>query len=102
MLDVAIRRGAAGDYNEGIWAAMLAAAPVVSAQQADAAQYELDDLDRALLAACRKGVEYLDNGDPLKDVLDGDDIEAAVRLLVDLVDSPAAPAQLSNKEPTHG
>lgn len=27
MLDVAIKRGAAGEYNEGIWAAMLAAAP---------------------------------------------------------------------------
>jgi hypothetical protein len=29
MISVAIARGCAGDYNEGIWAAMLAAAPKV-------------------------------------------------------------------------
>lgn len=44
--------------------------------------YELDDLDRDLLQKCRVGVGYLENGDPLKDVLDQDEIEDAIRLLI--------------------
>lgn len=45
-------------------------------------EYELDDLDRRLIERCREAVEYDDNGDPMKDVLDEDDFRDAVRLLV--------------------
>jgi Lar family restriction alleviation protein len=36
----------------------------------------------ALLRKCFTAVEYMDNGDPLKDAMDRDDIEAAIRLLL--------------------
>lgn len=48
--------------------------------------YEFDDLDLELLVKCRKAIEYDENGDPMKDVLDYSDMEDAVRLLVAVVD----------------
>lgn len=47
-------------------------------------KYQFDDLDRAILDKCKEGVAYLKNGDPLRDVMDSDDIEDAIRLLVEL------------------
>jgi hypothetical protein len=54
MIDAAIERGAAGDYNEGIWAAMLAAAP--SQPPAPAAQAELQERARTLAEDWHEGV----------------------------------------------
>lgn len=36
-----------------------------------------------LLAKCRKALQYHDNGDPVKDVMDDDDFVEAIRLLVE-------------------
>lgn len=44
--------------------------------------YELDDLDRALLKKIKRGVAYEDNGDPIRDVLDEDDMTDACPLLL--------------------
>ena len=49
--------------------------------------YELDDVDRDLVAKCRKGIEYEDNGDPIKDVMDQDEMVDAIRLLLDIIDA---------------
>lgn len=46
------------------------------------AKYEMDDVDRELLKKCAKAVAYFNNGDPMKDVLDQDEMEDAIRLLV--------------------
>ena len=48
--------------------------------------YEFDKLDLVLIKKYRKAVEYLENGDPLKDVLEQEDIEAAIRLIVEVAD----------------
>ena len=48
--------------------------------------YEFDNLDLALIEKYRKAVEYLENGDPLKDVLEEEDIGAAIRLIVEMAD----------------
>ncbi len=49
--------------------------------------YEMDDLDRELMVLVRKAVEYENNGDPAKDAIDGDEMVAAMRLLVEIVDA---------------
>ena len=51
-------------------------------------QYELDDLDRALMAklreeGCAEAIEH--NDPPIKDYLDEDDIMDALRLLLKVV-----------------
>ena len=53
--------------------------------------YELDDLDRKLVEKCREGIEYEDNGDPIKDVMDEDDLVEAVRLLLAILDAEKGP-----------
>jgi hypothetical protein len=63
--------------------------------------YELDDLDRRLLAKCREGLEFHRNGDPIKDVMDEDDLIEAVELLVKIVDADGVhPTQ--NEQPKGG
>ena len=52
--------------------------------------YEMDDLDRELLAKVRKAVEYDDNGDPVRDVVDEIDMIDAMCLLVQIVDAGCA------------
>lgn len=52
--------------------------------------YEFDDLDLELIEKCRTGVEYLNDGAPLKDALEEDDIEYAIRLIVDIAESLAS------------
>lgn len=47
-------------------------------------KYEFDDLDLDLLNKCQKGIEYEDNGDPIRDVLEHEDFVAAIRLLLEL------------------
>lgn len=44
--------------------------------------YELDDLDRALLVKAREAIQYDDEGDPIKDAIDEDEIVDALRLLL--------------------
>lgn len=51
-------------------------------------EYELDDLDFALLSKCRDAIECADTGAPMRDVMDEDDFAEAVRLLVAIVDAP--------------
>lgn len=53
--------------------------------------YELDDLDRRLLAKCREALQFLRNGDPMKDVMNEDDFQEAVELLVKIVDAAGEP-----------
>jgi hypothetical protein len=48
-------------------------------------KYELDSLDWKLFEKCVEAVEYDDNGAPIKDVLDPDDIVEAIRLLVTII-----------------
>lgn len=48
--------------------------------------YELDDLDRELLLKVREAIEYDDNGDPVKYVIDEDEMIDAMRLLLAIVD----------------
>jgi hypothetical protein len=55
--------------------------------------YELDDIDRDLLKKCRKAIEYDDAGDPVKDVIDQDELVDAVRLLLSIVDAEGAEPQ---------
>jgi len=50
-------------------------------------KYELDDFDLRVLQLCEEAIEYDDNGDPIKDVLDEDDIVAAIRLLVTIINT---------------
>lgn len=49
--------------------------------------YELDDVDLALIEKVREAIEFDDNGDPVKDVVDEDDMIAAMRLLLAIVDA---------------
>lgn len=49
-------------------------------------KYELDDLDLWLLKKCKEAIEYDDEGHPIKDVLDEDDIIDAIRLLVTVIE----------------
>ena len=44
--------------------------------------YEIDDLDISLMHKVMEAIEYADNGDPIRDVMDEDDIEDARRLLL--------------------
>lgn len=48
--------------------------------------YELDDLDRDLVAKCRVAIEYEDDGNPARDVIDSDEMIDAMRLLLNIVD----------------
>ncbi len=50
-------------------------------------KYELDSLDWQLFEKCEKAVEYDDDGAPIKDVLDPDDIVEAIRLLVTIINT---------------
>ena len=52
-------------------------------------EYEFDDLDLALIRKAREAIEFDDNGDPMRDVMDEDDFRDAVRLLVAMIDSGA-------------
>ena len=49
--------------------------------------YELDNLDDELLEKCREAISYAANGDPMKDVLNEEDIEDLVYLLVTIIDT---------------
>ena len=49
--------------------------------------YEMDDVDRELIAKVREAIEYEDNGDPAKDVIDDDEMIDAMRLLLQIIDS---------------
>ncbi len=62
-------------------------AAIVESSESAPEAYELDDPDLALMEKCRKAVEYDDNGDPMRDVMDIDDFHDAVRLLVAIVDA---------------
>ena len=53
-------------------------------------EYELDDMDRALVAKVREAIEYENNGDPAKDVIDYDEMIDAMRLLVQIIDAGCA------------
>jgi hypothetical protein len=48
---------------------------------------QLSKSDCALIALCRKAIEYEDNGDPASDVIDDDEKVEAIRLLLDILDS---------------
>ena len=50
-------------------------------------EYELDSLDWQLFKKCKQALEYDSNGDPIKDVLDPDDIVEAIRLLVTIINT---------------
>lgn len=60
-------------------------APQPAPAEGDAAPYELDDVDRQLVALVKKGVTYEDSGAPIKDVMDGDDLVEACRLLLNVL-----------------
>jgi hypothetical protein len=49
--------------------------------------YELDDVDRDLLVKVREAIEYDDNGDPAKDVMDESEMIVAMRLLLSIIDA---------------
>ena len=51
-----------------------------SVQQPFAKENEMT-LQQKIIKACR----YMDNGDPMKDVLDDDDIEEAIKMLGDVL-----------------
>lgn len=48
--------------------------------------FEMDDVDRAIVAKAREALAYDDNGDPVRDVVDESDMVDAMRLLVLIVD----------------
>jgi hypothetical protein len=52
--------------------------------------YEMDDTDRELVAKVREAIEYEDNGDPAKDVIDYDEMIDAMRLLLQIIDAGCA------------
>jgi hypothetical protein len=52
--------------------------------------YEMDDLDRRLVAKVRKAIAYEDDGDPAKDAIDYDEMIDAMRLLLQIIDSGCA------------
>lgn len=56
------------------------------ALQSGVIMFEMDDLDRELMAKARKAMECHDNGDPIKDVLDEDDIPHVLALLISIVE----------------
>lgn len=49
--------------------------------------YEMDDIDRALVAKVREAIVYDDNGDPARDVIDEGEMIDAMRLLLKIVDA---------------
>jgi hypothetical protein len=49
--------------------------------------YELDDIDRALLEKVREAIAYDDSGDPVRDVIDEDEMVSAMRLLLDIINA---------------
>lgn len=49
--------------------------------------YEMDDLERELLVKVRTALEYEDNRIPVKDAIDEDEMVAAMRLLIEIVDA---------------
>lgn len=49
--------------------------------------YELDDIDRVLIVKCRKAREYYNDGDPVKDVMDEDELAEAMCLLLNILDA---------------
>ena len=49
-------------------------------------KYEMDDLDRAILAKVEYALQGVDDsGEPLKDNMDEDDMIDALRLLLDII-----------------
>ena len=50
-------------------------------------EYELDSLDWQLFKKCKQAIEHDSNGDPIKDVLDPDDIVEVIRLLVTIINT---------------
>ena len=50
-------------------------------------RYEMDDIDRQVLALAREGVAEDDSGDNARDVMDESDMIDAMRLLVAIVDA---------------
>ncbi|MES3041852.1 MAG: hypothetical protein V4730_11975 [Pseudomonadota bacterium] len=49
--------------------------------------YEFDDLDLELITKLRDAFVQYDNGDPLKDFVDEDDLVQAVELLFAIIDA---------------
>lgn len=47
--------------------------------------HEIDDVDRELLAKVSKALAYYNNGDPLKDFLEFDEIADALELLMRVI-----------------
>lgn len=52
--------------------------------------YGLDDVDRELMVAVRKAVAGYNNGDPVKDFIDDDQMVEAMVLLVRIMDTGTA------------
>jgi hypothetical protein len=49
--------------------------------------YELDSLDLKLLKKCRKAASFIEDGIPLKDVLNEEDLSELVYLLITIIDT---------------
>jgi len=49
--------------------------------------YEMDDPDRELVPVVRRAIEFSENGDPVKDAIDEDQMVDAMRLLLQIVDA---------------
>lgn len=52
--------------------------------------YRMDDIDRSLIARVRRAVDYDAEGNPVKDVMDEDDMVDAMRLLLQIIDEGCA------------
>jgi hypothetical protein len=53
-------------------------------------RYELDDPDRELIEKVRQAIEFEDNGDPAKDVIDESEMIDAMRLLIKVIEAGGA------------
>lgn len=49
--------------------------------------YIMDDIDRALVARVRKAVDYDNDGNPARDVIDESEMIDAMRLLLQIIDA---------------
>lgn len=54
--------------------------------------YEFDDVDLALIAKLREAVGYSDEGHPIRDFVDEDDLIEAARLLLKVHDAAGGDA----------
>jgi len=50
----------------------------------------LSDAQKATIEKARKAVKFADNGDPVKDAIDDDEMLAALRLLAQIIDDEKA------------